>query len=192
MALMLVSGVCFWACTKGDEINITGPVVAPDPCKTRVIQVTASTDASSPCVNNGVLQINAIGSQGFTYSVNGSGYQASNTFTNLPPGDHIYLVKDITGCIQSASVNVGRIPMGPLFRGVRTLLINNCNTCHRSPNPSGGRDFTNDCEILNSATAIKKTSVDGSHFYMQQTGPLSTIDKATIMDWINAGAKYTD
>lgn len=62
----------------------------------------SATPTSCPGANNGTITITNVSSPGpHSYSINGSVYQSSNTFTGLPaaPGGHFVLVKDnVLGC----------------------------------------------------------------------------------------------
>jgi gliding motility-associated-like protein len=70
------------------------------------IAMTASSviaTASSPDIPcgqaTGTISINATnGSFPFTYSINGTNYQASNVFSNLNPGSYAFKIKDNVGC----------------------------------------------------------------------------------------------
>ncbi|SKA07212.1 hypothetical protein [Sediminibacterium ginsengisoli] len=180
------------ACKKDTAVaDPTPPVIPTNPCAGKNISFTSTYVATSPCVKNGTVTVNATGSIGFTYSIDGGGFQTSPTFTNLSQGDHMLLVKDMAGCSKAGSVNVPLQQAGTLYNAVKTLLINNCNNCHSGANANGGKDFTNDCVIVNSADRIKVRAVDGLPTFMPAT-PLSKVDQTKITDWIAAGGRYTD
>lgn len=190
---IIAVGIVFYACSKTDEPPAPSSAIPTNPCTGRTIHLTATSVAASPCANSGSVTVTASGSLGFSYSIDGSGFQASSTFNNLAQGDHIYLVKDRDGCAKSGSINVPLEHPGKLYTAVKTLLTNNCTTgCHSGPNPNGGKDFTNDCVILNSKEPIKARAVDGNPSFMPPGGQLSKVDMTRITDWITAGGRYSD
>lgn len=75
------------------------------------VYVTNSGTSSSACGNTGsiILYGNA-GVQPYTYSLNGTTYQASNTFTGLAAGSYTGYVKDAMGCVSTKSITVATIP----------------------------------------------------------------------------------
>lgn len=75
------------------------------------VYVTNSGTSSSACGNTGsiILYGNA-GVQPYTYSLDGTTYQASNTFTGLAAGSYTGYVKDAMGCVSTKSITVGTIP----------------------------------------------------------------------------------
>jgi len=69
----------------------------------------SATSTVSACnVNNGTITITASGgAPGYQYSINGTTYQAGNTFINLAAGNYVAYVKDANGCIGTFSIAVG-------------------------------------------------------------------------------------
>lgn len=65
-----------------------------------LVQVTNNGSISSSCGNTGsiILYGNA-GVQPYTYSIDGTNYQASNTFTGLAAATYTGYVKDAAGCV---------------------------------------------------------------------------------------------
>lgn len=157
------------------------------------ITVSNTVVPASKCSNNGVVTVNASGSTGFTYKLGAGGtYQASNIFSALAAGNYTLFAKDAFGCENSANANVTiNTTAGPLFINVKNLLAARCTSCHSGPTPAGGRDFTQDCEIVNFSDRINQRAVVIGD--MPQGGPMLTpSEKAIITNWINAGAKFTD
>ena len=70
--------------------------------------VTNNGSISASCSATGVIIL--YGTNGvapFTYSVDGTNYQASNTFNNLSPATYTGYVKDLRGCISTKTIVVG-------------------------------------------------------------------------------------
>ena len=70
--------------------------------------VTNNGSISASCSATGVIIL--YGTNGvapFTYSVDGTNYQASNTFTNLSPGTYTGYIQDLRGCISTKTIVVG-------------------------------------------------------------------------------------
>lgn len=72
--------------------------------------VTAFTIAAS-CNNNdgSIVASGTGGTLPHTFSINGTVYQSSSTFSNLPAGFYTVYIKDARGCITITGVSVGNI-----------------------------------------------------------------------------------
>ena len=79
---------------------------------------------------------------------------------------------------------------GPLFSQVKTLLANNCVTCHSPSGQMPSVDFRDNCVIEGRAALIKTRAVDQGT--MPPTGALAQADKDKITAWVAAGGKVTD
>ena len=175
------------SCSKG-----SGDTPPSDPCSGITINLTATPTDASACLSNGSIVASAAGSTGFTYSINGTTFQASGTFNNVAAGNFTVTAKDVNGCTKTASVTVGTSAgaAGPLFTAVKTLMQANCQSCHNNTNANGGMNWTVDCNIVINKARIKARAVDLGT--MPPTGPLAQGDKDKITDWINAGGRLTD
>jgi hypothetical protein len=168
-------------------------LTATNPCNGVNITLTpAATYADlCPTSNNGSITLTASGSTGFTYSKDGgTTFQASNVFSNLAAGNYPVVVKDVNGCTKSQTVTVSSNPGGTNFNLVRNLMIARCGSCHFNGGTSGGVNFDDKCNIVTKWDRINiRCVVQGT---MPQAGPLSTSEKQTITDWVNAGHRYID
>jgi len=162
-------------------------------CTGVTITVNATATNSAPCgTASGTINATASGSTGFTYSINSTTFQASGNFTNVAAGNYTVTAKDANGCSATQSVIVGNDAAGPLFSAVKTLLQNNCVSCHNNAIQNGGMNWAVDCNIVANKDRIKARAVDNTPSAMPPTGALSSGDKAIITNWINAGGKYSD
>jgi hypothetical protein len=167
-------------------------------CGGVTITVTGATTASDPCAGTGSITITAAGSANFTYSLNGSAFQASNVFTNVASGNHTVTAKDAAGCTGSAQVNVAAGVQGPLFTAVKGIISANCAIagCHVNPAPTGGLNFADNCTIVLNKDRIKARAVDAAGTANQMppppNAPLSQTDRDKITQWVAAGGRFTD
>lgn len=74
---------------------------------------------------------------------------------------------------------------------IKTIIDNNCVSCHSGSTPSGGVNFTTYANVKVKADAgrIKARAIDASPSIMPPTGSLSAADITTISCWLQNGAK---
>lgn len=189
-SLMLIN---ITSCSK-DKDSGSNPVTSPPTgaCDGKTIVLTATATGGQPCGgNNGSISASATGSTGFTYKLNSGGtYQASGDFS-VAPGNYTVFAKDADGCEKSTSVTVGTAAAGPLFTNVKNLIASRCQSCHNPSNLNGGKNWADQCNIIQSQDRIKVRAVDEGT--MPQGGPeLTASEKKIITDWINAGGAYNN
>ncbi len=168
-----------------------------NPCAGVNLTVTTTSTPATPCGGTGgSINVTASGSTGFNYSINGINFQPSNSFTNVPAGNVNVTVKDANGCMQTAGVVVGATAAGPLFSAVRSIIQNNCVSCHNANIQNGGMNWAVECNIVTSRDRIKVRAVDQAGTASQMPPPpggsLSATEKQKIIDWINAGGGYSN
>ena len=171
------------------------------PCASISFTVSGTTVSSTPCTTpaNGSLTVTTSGSgTGFTYNISGGAFQVSPTFSTLAAGTYTVGAKEAGGCVKTASITVATTPAGSLFSAVKTIINTNCSTagCHSGATPSGGIDFTIDCNIVVHKARIKIRAVDNFGTAQQMPAPpaagLSLSNRTAIVNWINAGGLYTN
>lgn len=178
-------------CIGTGQVTLTGT----NPCANINISINATVTDVVPCsspANNGQIIIAASGSSGYTYNLNGAAYQSTNIFANLAAGTYTMGVKDANGCTNTKSVTVATASSGPLFSAVRTLITNRCSGsgCHMNGGTGGGYNFDNDCSIISNWSKINSSAVTGNNMPKLPQPTLTTAEKKTITDWINAGHTY--
>lgn len=185
--------------TARDANNCTGStnftLTDPNPCSGVTIAANTTVVGNTPCVTppTGSISSNPSGGTApYTFSLNGGAFQASNIFNNLSNGNHQLVVRDANTCSTTVNINVPNLPQGPLFTQVKTLLQNNCVSCHNAGNPNGGMDWTVDCNIVQFKNNIFQRAVIGNPSAMPPTGLLPPAERQKITDWINAGGRYID
>ena len=92
-----------WGCSDTVIVAIN----SINPCSGVSIVVTTTKTDASPNQSNGTIKVSATGGTGFTYSINGTAYQASNSFAGLAAGNYTVSAKTASGCIGTAQVTIG-------------------------------------------------------------------------------------
>ncbi len=191
MGLVVFTAINLSSCSKSSP-DPAPPPPPTDPCAGKTIAIALTPTASAGCPNSGSITASATGSTSFTYKLNAGGtYQASGTFSNVAPGTYSVFAKDGAGCEKSKDVTVAGGVKGPLFTQVRDLITVRCQSCHNTTVQNGGQNWVPDCNIVAGQDRIKIRAVDRET--MPAGGPpLTTAEKATITNWINAGGRFTD
>ncbi|MFM7671971.1 MAG: SprB repeat-containing protein [Bacteroidota bacterium] len=164
-------------------------------CNTVTIAVNPTPTGVTPCVNaSGSITAAASGGTApYTYSLNGGTFQSAATFASLNTGTFSITAKDANGCTGTqGSIVVGTRAAGSLFTAVRTIIQNNCVSCHNASNASGGVNLSNDCAIVSAKDRINARAVQGNPSPMPTSGLLPVADRQAITNWINAGGRVTD
>jgi SprB repeat len=180
-------------CLGSTTITLTGA----NPCATTVLSISNAVvnvvACSSPAAN-GKITVTAGGSSGFTYNLNGGGYQLSNIFSSLAAGTFTVGVKDLNGCTKTTPATVGTAAPGPLFASVRTLITNRCSGsgCHISGGNAAGYNFDSDCSIVTNWSQINRSTVLYTLTKMPKNPQalFTQAEKLIITNWVNAGHSY--
>jgi hypothetical protein len=178
-------------CSAAVDFVLTNPVIS---CTGVNIVVTTGAGSNILCeLPSAQVTVTASGGTGpYQYSLNNGAFQPGATFYNVPTGNCIITAKDANGCTGTASTTVSNAVAGPLFSQVRALLITHCVYCHSGSNPSGGVDYSQPCTIVSGKLRIQARAVDGNPSPMPASGLLPVAQRQKIMDWINAGGRYSD
>jgi hypothetical protein len=167
----------------------------PNPCAGVIINHNSTVTGHIPCSATGTGSIiaNPTGGTGpYTYSLNGGSFQSSGIFNNLSAGNYNLVVRDVNTCNTAASISIINRPQGPLFTAVKALIQANCVSCHSAANANGGMNWEVDCNIVLYKDRIQIRAVNANPSAMPPTGLLPPAERQKIVDWINAGGKYTD
>jgi hypothetical protein len=169
----------------------TFTVTNGDACAGKTITVGSKVTNSDKCSPSGTIKVEVTGSTGFTYRLNAGGtYQNEDLFINVAPGTYTVYAKDGGGCEKTTTAIVGALENGTLFKAVRSLITAKCTSCHVAGHISG-IDFTVDCTIVAKGSNIKDAAVTNER--MPKGGPaLTTAEKKTITDWLDAGGKSSN
>jgi hypothetical protein len=178
-------------CSASISFVLTNPTIS---CSSINIVVTATTTSNVPCeANSASLGVIASGGTApYSFSIDGGAFQWTNSFSNLASGGHIVTAKDANGCTGTTSVTVGNQPAGPLFQQAKAVILYYCSYCHSSTNASGGIHYSVDCNIVANKARIMARAIDGNPSPMPQSGLMPPAQRQKIMDWLNAGGRFSD
>jgi uncharacterized membrane protein len=87
------------------------------------------------------------------------------------------------------------VPTGNYFPQVKTIIQQNCISCHSQGGQGMPVILTADSDIVNYAASIKAATCDTPTFYNQRMplgSELSDADKATITNWFEKGGTASD
>jgi hypothetical protein len=181
--------------SNGCSGSATFTLTAPNLCTGVTITISNAIVNNIPCQSPATGSITVTASGGtapYTFRLNTGAFQSSNIFSTLSTGSYTISVKDANGCITSNSATVSDVPAGPLFAAVRTVLQNNCVICHNGTVAEGGMNWTIDCNIVTFKDRIKIRAVDGIPSPMPPTGFIPASEQQKIVNWINAGGRFTN
>lgn len=120
-------------------------------------------------------------------------------FTHMK-NNHYYILAGlfftilVAACNQEKQTQQGN---DKYFPAVKTIISNNCMSCHNSNGSWAGRPvkFDTDDDITSQYMAIKAAVADPvtpTNKRMPQIGTLSENDINTIVSWFNKGGKSSD
>ncbi|RYE16764.1 MAG: hypothetical protein EOP51_25205, partial [Sphingobacteriales bacterium] len=136
-------------CTNSTTVTINAVPAAPTVPNVATTQPTCTTPTGS-------ITINLPTGTGFTYSIDGTNFQASTTFATLAPNTYTITVKNADGCTNSTTVTINAVPAAPAVPNVAATQPT-CTT------PTGSI-------IVNSPTGTGFTySIDGTNFQASTT-----------------------
>jgi len=109
-------------CLGSTQVTLT----AINPCSGVTILVTTTQINPTTGQSNGSITATASGGSGFTYSLNGGGYQTSGTFTGLVAGTYTITAKNSNGCLGSTQVTLTATdPCTTTNIAIVTAIVNN-------------------------------------------------------------------
>jgi hypothetical protein len=187
--------------SRGCTGNNSFTVSVSSPCAGQTFTVGGTPISATPCLptpNGSITVTTSGGGAGFTFNIGGGAFQASPLFSNLAANTYIVGAKEAGGCVKTASIVVAATTPGTQFAAVKVIINANCalGGCHVSPNPQGGFDFSQDCQIVINAARIKVRAVDNFGTGQQMPPPptpgLSLNDRNAITAWVNGGGTYSN
>ncbi len=183
-------------CTKSSSFTVNEKSACVGVTLTVTPAVTQNSDA---CESTGAVSVTASGATTLTYKIDNGSFQQASTFSGVPVGNHTITVRDeATGCTSSASIAMPAAQAGPLFAEVKGIVAGHCalSGCHTGSAPTGGINFSNECNIVAQQSRIKARAIDAAGTPQQMPQPpnaaLSVSDRDKITEWLNAGGKYSN
>lgn len=152
----LAAGTYTYTVTDNTGCSGTGTVTL---ASNVTIAVTSTQSAQVTCngQSNAAISVAATGGQStYTYSINGTSYQASNSFTGLAAGSYTVYAKDANGCIGQSTLTITQ-PTVLNLTAVPTMI-----TCNGANNGSIAAAATG-------GTTPYTYSIDGTNFFSVST-----------------------
>ena len=147
------------------------------------LNITFQTTAGGCNASNGTITVTATdGTQPYQFKINDGTFEASNSFTSLPPGNYDLVVTDASGCEVSQPVT---IRSGINFASsIKPIFETNCtiDDCHNGSQLPDFRQFKN---IFDHRTQIKDLTGDRT---MPEDGTLTQTEIDMIACWVDDGA----
>lgn len=164
----------------------------PDPCAVPItISFSTNTNASNS-QSDGTFTASATGgSGGYEYSIDGTTFQSSGTFSGLAAGDYTVSVRGDQGCSGTTQVTIGENPSSvPSYAGaVAPIFTLRCATsgCHVD---GGNAPFAiNGFADVQPRAAAIRNRVAGRTMPPSSATALSDDEIATILAWVDGGAQ---
>ena len=149
------------------------------------VQFAGVTETDAGCgTDNGSITINAQnGTPPYEYAIDGSAFQAANSFGQLSAGTYTVVVRDDQDCETSQTVQVFNGTSWELE--VAPIIANNCaiSGCHAGTQPPDFREFQN---VVNNAENIKTRTGNGT---MPPNATITDNQIQLIACWVDDGAR---
>ncbi|MDE3742184.1 beta strand repeat-containing protein, partial [Maribacter polysaccharolyticus] len=136
--------------SKGCIFNGSVTLTAPD-----AITADAVLTQTYTCLQTGTIQVQNVtgGTPGYTYSIDGVNFGASNTFTGLTDGTYTLTVRDANGCTATRAITIDPLTPPTDIDFSATAPYCPTETSDITLTPTGGSG-TITYEILAPATAV--------------------------------------
>jgi len=157
-----------------------------DPCQNgpelSVDNITISIEGQS----NGEISVSASsGKAPYMYSIDGTNFQSSATFSNLEGDDYTVTVKDANNCTDSKMATVVEVMEVSYADQVRPIIDTNCQISNCHGDSEGIPPWASYANVKAKAEEIKFKTTSGS---MPPSGPLPDTEIQLISDWVDQGA----
>lgn len=155
-------------CLNGPEINVDN--------------ITSSVEGQ----DDGEITVSATdGIAPYGYSIDGTTFQASGTFSGLEANDYIVTVKDANDCTNTEMATVEEIAAVFYANQIRPIIDTNCQTSNCHGGNANIPSFETYDEVKANANGIKNRTTNKT---MPKNGVLSDSDIKLIADWVDQGA----
>jgi len=179
IGILIAAVLTFNSCSDSDE--------EPDPCQNgpqlSVDEVTISIEGQS----NGEITVSATsGTAPYMYSINGSNFQSSGTFSNLAGGNYEITVKDANDCTDSETASVIEVPEVSYADDIRPIIDTNCQLSGCHGDNANIPTFATYDDVYAKADAIRDRTTAGT--MPPGDAELADTDVQLISDWVTQGA----
>jgi hypothetical protein len=150
------------------------------------LSVSVSTNAGCGTSTGSVALVASGGNGNFTFSLDGTNFQADPDFAGLAAGEYSAHVKDSEGCATNTSFT---LTTGTSFENnIKAILETNCAIagCHVAG--TGRPNFTQFAEVKSWAATIKTRTSDKSMPPAGSGKSLTADEIAAIACWVDDGA----
>jgi SprB repeat len=161
-------------CTTGANITLTNPSA---PVASAIVEATSCNS------NNGSITANATGGIApLEYSINGTTFQSSNSFTGLPAGSYTLYVKDANGCYTTLAVSIANTSLPKISA---FTIAASCNNSDGSivATGSGGTtpySFSIDGTVYQSSNTFNNLSAGFYTVYIKDVKGCSTTTGVSV------------
>lgn len=136
--------------------------------------------------SNGMIIVSATGGLSpYTFSIDGTSFQNSGTFSNLGPNDYTVMVKDKNNLTDTKLITIREVQVIFYANQIRPIIDGNCQIsgCHGSNSSIPSWATYNDVKAK--ADRVKVRTGDKS---MPRGGSITDEEIALIADWVDQGA----
>jgi hypothetical protein len=165
------------------------------------------TSSRANCANNSIVCAGANGVAPYTYSINGTTFQSTTTFTPLAGGTYTITVKDTKGCSATGSVTINAPATVHFATDVKPTINTTCGraniSCHNHNNSwttyadivgtSSGTTWTSNLMTFigrarGTSTSTLCVYATGQHnMPPTNTSAWTTFIQGVFTDWVNQG-----
>ncbi|CAN5347590.1 hypothetical protein BH23BAC1_BH23BAC1_08340 [soil metagenome] len=153
-------------------------------CTAANIDVTVNITNSACGVSEGAISASATGGTGaIQFSLDGTTYQSSGEFTEMPPGDYELRARDANNCVATIPVDINS---GISFQAsIKPIIESSCaiSGCHVAG--TAIPDFTAFNNLQSRAAGVKSRTQSKD---MPRNGSLTDEQIAQIACWVDDGA----
>jgi len=188
---------------NGCSSNATAVSLACPPVST----TGTPTSSSANCANNSIVCAGANGVAPYTYSINGTTFQTSTTFTPLAGGVFTITVKDAKGCSATRSVTINAPATVHFATDVKPIINTTCGranvSCHNHSNSwttyadivgtSSGTNWNSNLltfigRVRGTNTSTLCVYATGNHdMPPTNSSAWTTFIQGVFTDWVNQG-----
>jgi hypothetical protein len=168
----------FNACSdSGEEV---------DPCQNGPVLSVDNVGISIEGQSNGEIIVSATGGTSpYMFSIDGTNFQSSGTFSDLGADDYTLTVEDANNCTDSKMATVSEVPEVSYADQVRPILDTSCQTSNCHGDNASIPTFATYSDVAARADDIKFRTSSGT---MPPAGPLPDAEIELIAAWVDQGA----